>query len=62
MSKIPFNESYYKNTYGSHAVCQTCGSRRPIGELNAEAITHHNAHKLECIDRKACERRKRKAR
>ena len=40
--------------------CATCRSERPADELNYEAQIHHNANKLECIDRKACERRKRR--
>jgi hypothetical protein len=33
---------------------------RPNFELNFEAQIHHGARRLGCIDRKACERRKRK--
>lgn len=46
---------------GQTRMCAACGSDRPHGELNYEAQIHHNARRLECIDRKACERRKRRA-
>lgn len=39
--------------------CSTCGSERPHDELNWEGNIHHGT-KVECIDRKACERRRRK--
>lgn len=40
--------------------CDVCGSLLPNAALNYEARVHHNARRLECIDRQACERRKRK--
>lgn len=45
--------------YGS--ACVRCGRVLPPGKLNYEAMIHHGARKLECIDRKDCERAKRKA-
>lgn len=61
MSK--FNARLGRSRYGGDTkTCATCGSDRPHGELNYEARTHHNARRLECIDRKACERRKRRKR
>ena len=56
----PHNE-WFAQEPGEQRLCATCHTLRPTGELNIEAISHHNAHKIECIDRKACERRKRKA-
>ena len=41
-------------------ICERCESKRPPEELNYEAKIHHGAHKLECIDRKACGKRKKK--
>jgi hypothetical protein len=41
--------------------CETCGRLRAHGELNHEAVTHHGARLTQCIDRKDCERAKRKA-
>lgn len=43
-------------------VCQICWSCRPSRELNFDAIGYYGAPQVECIDRKACERRKGKAR
>ena len=58
MTTTPFNEMFAKAA-GELRRCATCGQMRPTGELNIEATLHHNAHKVECIDRHACERRKR---
>lgn len=44
------------------ARCQHCGGWFEHGQLNWEALIHHNARRLECLDRKACERRARKKR
>jgi len=52
-----FNDRW-KCVYGEMATCKRCGRRMPITQLNAEAIHHHGAHVLECIDRKECERAK----
>jgi len=41
-------------------VCERCKCRRPVRELNIEAMIHHGAARPECYDRKACERRRRK--
>lgn len=40
--------------------CATCGTRRLHTELNWEGNVHHGT-KVECIDRRSCERRRRKA-
>ena len=45
---------------GKPNICDTCKTKRKPEELNYEAEIHHGATKLECIDMKACERRKRK--
>lgn len=42
------------------AKCDLCGSFMPSNDLNYEAQIHHRAQQLECMDRKACGRRKRK--
>lgn len=41
-------------------LCEKCYSRRPMSELNIEAKLHHGAQSTECIDRKSCDRRRRK--
>lgn len=41
------------------SICNRCEQLRPKGELNVEGSIHHGTP-LECLDRKACERRKRK--
>ena len=41
--------------------CETCGRWTLLAELNQEAVIHHGARKLECLDRKTCERKKRRA-
>jgi len=43
---------------GKPNICDICQSKRKPEEN--EAKIHHGAWKLECIDRKSCERRKRK--
>ena len=46
--------------YGEVIECRRCGSPRPRQEINVEGVIHFGG-RLECIDRKACERRRRKA-
>lgn len=41
--------------------CRRCGTPMNTTDLNVEGTVHHNVP-LECLDRKACERRKRKKR
>jgi hypothetical protein len=43
-----------------HGYCRCCDTKQSHSNLNWEALVHHGAKRLECIDRKACERRKRK--
>lgn len=43
------------------ANCERCGRIVPVESLNFEAITHHRVRVVECLDRKACNRAKRKA-
>ena len=45
---------------GKSNICEYCGRRRLPEELNYEAMIHHGAVDLRCIDRKSCERAKRK--
>lgn len=45
---------------GFRVPCDRCGSPRRASELNLEALIHHNARALECIDRKACSKRARR--
>lgn len=45
-------------TYG---ICARCGRRVPLSALNTEAPIHHG-RQIECLDRKGCERARRKAR
>lgn len=40
--------------------CGRCGQVRAVGDLNYEALLHHGADKLECIDRYRCERARRR--
>lgn len=40
-------------------LCQDCKTLRPAAELNFEGLHHHSASVI-CIDRKQCERSKRK--
>lgn len=40
--------------------CDRCGAICPPARLNVEAIVHHGERELVCIDRKSCERRRRK--
>jgi hypothetical protein len=46
---------------GRPVKCALCGRAGPCGTLNVEAVIHHGARGVECIDRKACNRRRRKA-
>ena len=46
--------SKWASIYGSLVMCERCSIIRPIEELNAEAVHHHSAKQLECIDRKEC--------
>lgn len=41
------------------ASCALCGGKYPDVLLNIEAHIHHNS-KIECLDRKSCNRRRRK--
>jgi len=40
--------------------CGRCETMRLTEELNIEGCIHHDKQYPECLDRKACERRKRK--
>lgn len=40
--------------------CYICKSQMPYKDLNYEAKIHHNADYLECINRKECNKRKKK--
>jgi hypothetical protein len=42
--------------------CHICGRTSDQTELNYEAIIHHGAKNLECIDRKSCNKHARKKR
>lgn len=42
---------------GGKELCARCNTLRPVEEINTEAVIHHNAKQLECIDRKACTER-----
>lgn len=54
------NERIGRARGGEVGHCATCRYLVPHGALNYEAAIHHGAGKIECIDRKACERRKRR--
>jgi len=41
--------------------CVCCGRLVPVADLNVEAVIHHGAKGLQCKDRQACERARRKA-
>lgn len=36
--------------------CARCGRTPAEATLNIEAIIHHNARELECVDRKDCQK------
>lgn len=42
------------------ATCARCGRERPASELNLEAVIHHGARAMECLDRRSCERARRR--
>ncbi len=42
-------------------ICSICGISEKEAELNYEGVIHHSL-KLQCKDRKACERRKNRKR
>lgn len=46
-------------TVETHDTCGRCGRRMPVAELNMEGSIHHG-RPVECLDRKACERARRK--
>ena len=43
------------------STCARCGRLVPRHSLNLEARIHHGARALECLDRRECERARRKA-
>ena len=51
------NEMLGKNKVN---ICEYCKAKMNPEELNHEAMIHHKAKRLECINRKSCEKRKRK--
>lgn len=58
---ISINEALGRLTHAAR-YCAYCGERREPGELNHEARIHHGARDTRCIDRRRCERaRRRKA-
>lgn len=60
--KRPMNINKSLAKYSGERVCEICKSESRSEKLNYNAIIHHGASRLCCIDRKACERRKRKKR
>ena len=50
----------WEKLYGKELPCVRCGETQPVGKLNIEAIHHHGASAPECIDRKSCERVRKK--
>lgn len=47
---------------GKDNICSYCHAKVKAEELNYEGMIHHHATLLRCINRKLCERRKRKLR
>lgn len=45
---------------GLSGTCAKCKRRLRIEQLNTEAVVHHGARRLECKDRKLCERARRR--
>lgn len=43
------------------ANCERCGRIVPVESLNFEARIHHGAREVVCLDRKACNRARKKA-
>lgn len=52
------NEQLAKNAYWSerNPKCARCGRGFSQTILNLEAVVHHNASEIECVDRKSCKR------
>lgn len=55
---IDVNVEQAKSELWKNRVCARCGRGTADTVLNIEAVIHHNASysKLECVDRKACQK------
>lgn len=58
--KIKPKEPYYINSTGPDDKCKKCNRTYPETVLNREAMIHHKARGLECINVKSCRRAQRK--
>lgn len=47
---------------GESQCCDRCGHKQSPAELKWDAVIHHGAREIVCVDRKACERIRRKER